>query len=77
MLHTRTRAALIGAVVLNIPTLYWATQLSAAAVILAALTLAAVGAGLGALAAFGFTRSPVEATPLPYRSAPDIERSAA
>jgi hypothetical protein len=56
MLMTRTRAALTGAVALNIPTLYWATQLSAVTVLVAAVTLAVVGAALGGLAAFGFTR---------------------
>ena len=74
MLMTRTRAALVGAIALNIPTLYWATQLSPATVLLAAVTLAAVGAGLGALAAFGLTRPPLEATPLPYRSSHGIDR---
>jgi hypothetical protein len=77
MLMTRTRAALTGAAALNIPTTYWATHLSAATVLLAAVTLAAVGAGLGALAAFGFTRPPLEATSLPHRSARGIDRRAA
>jgi hypothetical protein len=77
MLQTRNRAALTGALALNIPTLYWATELSAVTVLLAAVTLAVVGAALGALAALGFTRSPLEATPLPYRSADDLDRMAA
>jgi hypothetical protein len=77
MRTTRTRAALTGAIALNIPTLYWVTQLSAATALLAAVTLAAVGAGLGALAAFGFTRPLSEATPLPQRSAHRLERRAA
>ena len=77
MLMTRNRAALLGALALNIPTLYWATQLSAGMVLLAAVALAAVGAALGALAAFGAARPAVEATPLPYRSTGDIERPAA
>jgi hypothetical protein len=77
MLMTRNRAALTGALAFNIPTLYWATQLSAGMVLLAAAALAAVGAALGALTAFGVTRPAVEATPLPYRSARDLERPAA
>ena len=77
MLMTRNGAALTGALALNIPTLYWATQLSPGMVLLAAVALAVVGATLGALAAFGVARPPVAATFIPYRTARDIERTAA
>jgi uncharacterized membrane protein YdjX (TVP38/TMEM64 family) len=77
MTLTRNRAALIRAAVLNIPTLYWATQLSAGMVLLAAVVLAVVGMMLGSLAAFGFSRTPAEATPLRYRTSRELDRSAA
>jgi membrane protein implicated in regulation of membrane protease activity len=77
MTLTRNRAALIGAAALNIPALYWATQLSTGMVLLAAVVLAVVGAMLGTLAAFGVSRTPAEATPLPNRTSRELDRSAA
>jgi hypothetical protein len=77
MLMTRNQAALTGAIALNIPTIYWATQLPAGMVVLAAAALAVVGAALGALAAFGFTEPRGEATRLQSRNTRDLERRAA
>ena len=73
---TINRAAVAGAIALNIPTLYWMTQLSAAATALAAVALAAVGAGLGALVAFGLGQPSRKAVALPRSHSRDLERAA-
>jgi hypothetical protein len=73
---TVTRLAIAGAIVLNVPTLIAATALSPGALVLSALVLAAIGAALGAVTAWG-TQS-VRVTP-PAVAAPrrDTERLAA
>jgi hypothetical protein len=73
---TTKQTAIAGAVALNVPTAYWMTQLPAGTAALAAVTLAAIGAGLGALAGFGFAQPLREATALPRPSSHDLERAA-
>jgi membrane protein YqaA with SNARE-associated domain len=46
---TTTRLALAAALVLNIPTIFAASVLPAAAIVISALVLAAIGASLGAV----------------------------
>jgi membrane protein YqaA with SNARE-associated domain len=46
---TATRLAVAGALVLNIPTIFAATVLSAGAIVISAIVLAAIGAALGAV----------------------------
>jgi len=46
---TATRLAVAGALALNIPTIFAASALSAGAVVISALVLAAIGAALGAV----------------------------
>ncbi|HEY3766736.1 MAG TPA: hypothetical protein VGL44_16350 [Gaiellales bacterium] len=49
---TITRFAIAGAIVLNIPTIFAATALSAGALVTSAIVLAAIGAALGAVTAW-------------------------
>jgi hypothetical protein len=54
------RLAIVGAIALNIPTLFAATALSAGAVVISALVLAAVGAAIGALTGWAMATQPAE-----------------
>jgi membrane protein YqaA with SNARE-associated domain len=71
---TITRLALAGALVLNIPTIVAAGVLSAGAIVVAALTLAAVGAALGAVTGWAIA-APAEQPAV--AAAPAYERLAA
>lgn len=73
---TTKQTATAGAIALNVPTAYWMTQLPAGTAALAAVTLAAIGGGLGALAGFGLAEPRREPTALPRSSSQDLERAA-
>lgn len=75
MMSTK-QTAIAGAIALNVPTVYWMTQLPAGTAALAAVTLAAIGAGLGALVGFGFAQPRREATALVPPGLHDLERAA-
>jgi membrane protein YqaA with SNARE-associated domain len=57
---TISRLAIIGAIALNIPTIFAATALSAGAVLISALVLAAVGAAVGAVTGWAIARPGAE-----------------
>jgi hypothetical protein len=71
---TPTRLAVAGALVLNIPTILAAGVLSAGAIVISTLVLAAIGAALGAVTGWAIT-SP--AAPATAAAAPADERLAA
>jgi hypothetical protein len=45
---TTTQSAIVGALAINVPSIYWATLLPAGAIVIGILALAAIGALLGA-----------------------------
>jgi membrane protein YqaA with SNARE-associated domain len=73
---TVTRSAAAGALVLNLPTLFAAAALPAAAVAISAFALAAVGAALGALTRWAISHRIDEAVAA-STGASGIERLAA
>jgi len=54
------RLAIAGAIALNIPTIFAATVLSAGAIVISALVLAAVGAAIGAVTGWAIAAQPAE-----------------
>jgi membrane protein YqaA with SNARE-associated domain len=58
---TATRVAVAGALILNVPTVFAATTLSAGAILISVVVLAAIGAALGAVTGWAIT-TPAEPT---------------
>ena len=57
---TISRLAIIGAIALNIPTIFAATALPAGAIVISVLVLAAVGASIGAVTGWAIARPAAE-----------------
>ncbi|MEP6642304.1 MAG: hypothetical protein ABJB93_10410 [Gaiellales bacterium] len=74
---TTTRLAVIGAAVLNVPTIFAATLLPAGAVAVSAAVLAATGAGLGAMLGWGISNRTDQPAATPRVESADFERIAA
>ena len=58
---TATRLAIAGALILNIPAIFAATTLSAGAILISVVVLAAIGAALGAVTGWAIA-TPAEPT---------------
>jgi hypothetical protein len=74
---TTTRLAIIGAAVLNVPTIFAGTLLPAAAVAVSAAVLAATGAALGAVLGWGISPRTDQVAATPRVESAGFERIAA
>jgi hypothetical protein len=74
---TTTRLAVIGAAVLNVPTIFAATVLPAGAVAISAAVLAAAGAGLGTILGWGISHRSDQVAATPQSEPAGYERMAA